>query len=175
MKGVLLLNASYEPLNIISIQRAFKLWALGKVEIIEEGNEVWASQYVDLHVPLVVKLVQFVMHRKYIKPRLARRNIYIRDNFTCQYCGDKKVAGDLTIDHVNPRALGGHTTWGNVVTSCRGCNQMKADLSYRDAQEVLGMKLINGKPKKPNNMLLTIRLKYGYNVPELWESYMYAH
>ena len=174
MKGVLLLNTSYEPLNIISVKRAFKLWALGKIEILEEADEVWPSQYIDLNVPLVVKLVRFVGHRKYVKPRLARRNVYIRDNFTCQYCEEKHQAGYLTIDHIHPRALGGQTTWKNVVTACQPCNQRKADLSYKDAQELLNMELVKGKPKRPDSMLLTIRLKYGYNVPKLWESYMYC-
>ena len=173
MNNVLLLNASYEPLNIISVKRAFKLWALGKVIFIEESDEEWNSVHLVIKMPLVVRLVNMVKHKKYIKPRLSRRNFYIRDNFTCQYCGEKKKSNDLTMDHVHPRAHGGQTTWGNVVTACRPCNQKKDDRTYTEAQEILGMELINGKPKRPDMMLLSVRLKYGYNVPDAWGTYMY--
>jgi 5-methylcytosine-specific restriction endonuclease McrA len=174
MQNVLLLNASYEPLNIISIKKAFKLWALEKIIFIEQSDEEWNSQYLSIKLPLIVRLKEMVKHRQYIKPRLSRRNFYIRDNHTCQYCGKKDHAKYLTLDHIHPRALGGVTAWKNVVTACRTCNQRKEDLSYKDAQEQLGMELINGKPKKPDQMLLTARLKYGYNLPQCWGDYMYS-
>lgn len=174
MKGVLLLNASYEPLNVISVKRAFKLWALGKIEVLEESDQSWSSVFISMNIPLVVKLIRYVNHKRYIKPRLARRNVYIRDNFTCQWCGQRLHPKDLTLDHLHPRKHGGQTTWGNLVTSCRPCNQKKGEHTYKEAQELLGMELIRGKPRKPDQMLLTVRLKYGYDVPDEWSDYMYA-
>ena len=173
MKGVLLLNASFEPLNVISIKRAFKLWALGKVLVIEESDIEWNSAKDSFKVPLIVRLLEMCDYRKYVKPRLARRNVYVRDNHICQYCGDKKSAAELTIDHVHPRKHGGTTAWGNVVACCRACNQRKADYTYAEAQDYLGMELLSGKPQKPNHMLLTTRLKYGHNLPQSWMAYMY--
>ena len=173
MNGVLLLNASCEPLNVITIQRAFKLWALGKAVFVKESDVEWNSAKDSFKVPLIARLVDMCDYRKYIQPRIARRNIYVRDNHTCQYCGDKKKPESLTIDHVNPRKHGGQTTWGNIVTCCKSYNQKKADYTLKDAGDILGMELINGKPKKPSNMLLTTRLRHGYNLPECWMEYMY--
>ena len=173
VNAVLLLNASCEPLNVISIKRAFKLWSLGKAIFLEESDVSWNSAKSTFKVPLIARLVDMCDYRKYIQPRLARRNIYVRDNFTCQYCDDRHKVESLTIDHVHPRKHGGQTTWGNVVTCCKTCNQKKADLTLKEAEEILGMELINGKPKKPSNMLLTTRLKHGYNLPECWMPYMY--
>ena len=133
--SVLVLNASYEPLNFASAKRALGLVYKGKAAIEEDLGIISIHGH---RLPCVIRLVKYrkIPHRHM---ELSRRNIYIRDNYTCQYCGVSYPARMLTWDHVVPRSKGGRNSWDNLVTACQSCNQKKGD---RDLSELEDMKLI---------------------------------
>ena len=127
-KKVLVLNASYEPLNICNWKRAVILVFKGKAEQVEHNGKVI---YANFNIPTVIRL------RKYIKIPykeipLTRKNLMYRDHFSCQYCGVK--TNDLTIDHVIPSSRGGTDNWENVVASCQKCNVKKGNKTPKEAR-----------------------------------------
>ena len=126
MHATLLLNASYEPLRIISWKKALTLFFAGKVEVIEEyDHQVHAITFA-IKLPSIIRLLKYVRVKNHNKVKFSRANIYARDDYTCQYCGKKFPSEDLTFDHVTPRSKGGRTMWTNVVTACSSCNLVKA-------------------------------------------------
>lgn len=127
MSKVLVLNASYEPLNICSWRRAVVLLLKGKAEQIEHNGKVI---YTDFPLPSVIRLRNYVKI-PYKEISLSRRNVMHRDNYTCQYCGIRKH--DLTIDHIIPRSRGGIDAWDNVVAACLRCNVKKGDRTPKEA------------------------------------------
>lgn len=119
---VLLLNADYEPLNVCDVRRAFRLVFGEKAEVIEyDHSEIVTARQV-FRAPSVIRL-QYHIRRPRPRVRLSRREVFIRDAHTCQYCG--KPSGDLTLDHVVPRHRGGAHTWDNLVAACKPCNHRK--------------------------------------------------
>ena len=161
---VLLLDSTYEPLRVIGWQRAVYLVFSGKAEVVEESEKEVRSSSRSWKLPSVIR--QFGKFKRRGDVQFSRINIYMRDAWTCQYCGDKKPTKDLTFDHVVPRAHGGKTSWINVVTACRGCNSDKADRTPAQAR----MKLIR-EPVKPKWLpaQMVIRMK---TVPEEWKGYL---
>lgn len=138
MSKVLVLNASYEPLNICSWRRAVVLLLKGKAEQIEHNGKVI---YTDFPLPSVIRLRNYVKI-PYKEISLSRRNVMHRDNYTCQYCGIRKH--DLTIDHIIPRSRGGIDSWDNVVAACLRCNVKKGDRTPKES----GM-LLKITPRRP--------------------------
>ena len=129
----LVLNAdyrplSYYPLSLWSWQDAVKAAFLDRVDIIAEYDEVARSPSMEIRIPSVVVLKDYVKPQKRVA--FTRFNLFLRDEFCCQYCGSK---GDLTFDHVVPRAAGGITSWENVVAACARCNLRKGSKSLRQA------------------------------------------
>ncbi|MDH3555039.1 MAG: HNH endonuclease, partial [Deltaproteobacteria bacterium] len=124
MERVLLLNATYEPLRVISWKRAITLLTLDKVEVLETYDCVVRSVTLAIRLPAVVRLIHLVRFRKHTI-RFSRENIYIRDKYQCQYCAGSMNASDLTYDHVIPKSMGGKTAWENIVTCCLPCNKQK--------------------------------------------------
>ncbi|RBI73540.1 HNH endonuclease [Roseovarius sp. TE539] len=129
----LVLNAdyrplSYYPLSLWSWQDAVKAAYLERVDIVAEYDQTVSSPSTEIRIPSVIVL------RDYVKPQIrvafTRFNLFLRDEFSCQYCGSK---GDLTFDHVVPRAAGGVTSWENVVAACSRCNLRKGAKSLRRA------------------------------------------
>lgn len=121
-------------MRVVGWQKALILWFQGKVEIIEY-HEVYAhSAKLALQLPSVMRLKSYVRPRKYQRIRFCRDNIYLRDEFTCQYCTDRVPLKDLTLDHVLPLAQNGPTSWDNVVTACRSCNQKKGNRTPEQAR-----------------------------------------
>lgn len=171
MKGgdtrTLLLAHTYEPLKIITWQRALTLLTLGKAEVLEEYDSDVRTVNIVFKVPAVVRLLKaFRRHRKPVK--FSRVNIYARDNYRCQYCGDKAAMADLTYDHVVPRSRGGKTTWTNIVTACYACNFKKANRTPEQA----GMKLLS-RPVQPRWVpAVTIRISTR-SMPGAWHDYLY--
>ena len=139
---VLVLNQTYEPINVCNAKRAIRMMLLGKVEIIEADGFLVRSERVEFRLPVVIRLRRYVKITRVSDIPFSKKNIYRRDNYTCQYCGQR--GGDLTIDHILPRSRGGRTSWENVVCCCRICNACKGDLSLDEA----GLHLIRS-PKKP--------------------------
>ncbi|TQS72608.1 HNH endonuclease [Rhodobacteraceae bacterium] len=123
----LVLNAdfrplSYYPLSLWPWQEAIKAVWLDRVTILAEYDEVVRSQRSTLRIPSVVVLKDYVKPQKRVA--FTRFNLFLRDSFSCQYCGSK---GELTFDHVIPRSRGGITSWQNVVAACSPCNLRKAN------------------------------------------------
>tara|TARA_B100000609_G_scaffold56200_1_gene43706 strand:- start:583 stop:1095 length:513 start_codon:yes stop_codon:yes gene_type:complete len=146
MQQTLLLNASYEPLSVISWQRAMTMWCLKKVEVIAEYDERQIhSASSTFRMPSVVRLLQYV-RRRYVGVRFSRQNIYARDSHQCQYCGRKAPQVELTLDHVFPKSRGGRTSWENIVACCVQCNRKKGGLTPKEAR----MKLLK-TPIKPSH------------------------
>lgn len=160
----LLLNATYEPVTIVSWQRAMTLWASGKVEIVDEHDvEVRAVSFT-FRLPSIVRLLKFVRirHRKGHIP-FTRANIYARDNHECQYCGSEH---ELTFDHVVPEARGGKKDWTNIVTACFSCNTKKGSRTPEEAGMVL-----RRKPTVPHAALrVVVGIK---KTPKSWADYLY--
>ncbi len=163
----LLLAQSYEPIKVISWQRAFTLQSLGKIEVVEEYDADVRSQKLVFKVPAVVRLLQaFRRHKKPVK--FSRVNIYARDKHRCQYCGNKAKLADLTYDHVVPRSMGGKTTWTNIVSACYSCNYAKANRTPKQAK----MTLLS-KPVQPVWVpAVSIRVSL-MSVPDAWRDYLY--
>ena len=119
---VLVLNQNYEPLNVCDVRRALVLIFGGKADALQQRGQYLHTSTRSFNVPSVIRLRAFVK-RPRPKVKLSRREIFIRDNFTCQYCGT--IGKDMTVDHVVPRCRGGQHEWTNVVTSCKTCNHRK--------------------------------------------------
>jgi len=163
----LVLSQGYEPLKVISWERAITLLFLGKIEVIEEYDHDIRSTSMVIKMPAVVRLLSaFKRHKKKVK--FSRINIFGRDNYKCQYCGTKEKMSDLTYDHVIPKSRGGKTTWKNIVTCCYDCNSKKRDRTPNES----GMHL-KCKPSQPNWVpSLTITISKT-TAPSAWASYLY--
>jgi 5-methylcytosine-specific restriction endonuclease McrA len=123
---VLVLNSTYEPINVTTARRAIVLILKGTARPEEMSSRVIHSAHMALPVPSVIRLLEYI-RIPYERKELSRKNVLLRDGYTCQYCGRKFPSSELTIDHVIPRAKGGRTSWDNVVTCCRKCNTRKGD------------------------------------------------
>lgn len=130
-RPVLVLNQNYEPLHVATVRRALVLWLSGKAEILETYEHEVASAQRRFPAPSVIRLLSLVK-RPPVRVKLCRREVFLRDNYTCQYCGVR--THDLTIDHVVPRSRGGPHTWENVVSACRTCNHRKGGKSLAEAR-----------------------------------------
>jgi len=128
---VLVLNQNYEPLNVCSLRRAFVLVYRGKAEVVEDGRGYLRSPSFTFPIPSVIRLL-YLIKRPPPQMRLTRREVFLRDNYTCQYCGQRTK--ELTVDHVIPRRLGGRHEWENVVAACKSCNHRKAGRSPQEAR-----------------------------------------
>lgn len=142
MAKVLVLNASYEPLNITSWQRAVILLVKDKAEQVEHNGKM---VYADFPLPSVIRLRHYVSV-PYKEIPLTRRNILHRDGHSCQYCG--YTGEDLTLDHVIPRSRGGQDTWENIVTACVRCNVKKGNRTPKEANFMLRQ-----TPRRPYSSL----------------------
>ena len=158
---VLVLNASYEPLNICNWRRAVVLILKGKAEQIEHNGKII---YASFPLPTVIRLRSYVKI-PYKEISLSRRNVLHRDGYTCQYCGDRRH--DLTIDHVIPRSKGGMDTWDNVVAACLKCNVRKGDRTPREADLSL-----RGTPRKPFSHVQFEISKHSYASEYHWQKYL---
>ena len=125
MQQVLVLNASYEPLNVTTVRRAHVLVFKGKAEVIEELDQPLRSATGAFPWPHVIRLVQYVRVPRTLQRKISRRALFARDGWRCMYCGTTN--GRLTLDHVVPRSRGGDSVWENVVTSCAPCNMRKGN------------------------------------------------
>ena len=133
---VLVLNASYEPINICAARRAIVLVLKG-VAITEEINgHLLHSARFAVRVPSVIRLLEYrrIPHQT---RALSRKNILLRDRNTCQYCGEAYPPGELTLDHVVPRSRGGNSTWENLVACCHECNRKKGNRLLSEIDDMI--------------------------------------
>ena len=167
MSHALVLNASFEPLHIVTWQRAMQLLFQGKVEVVEESEHEIRTVRFTIKVPAVLRLLKYVpLCRKKEIVRFSRMNIFLRDHNSCQYCGIKAGKLQLTLDHVIPIVQGGQKSWENIVTACKTCNQKKGGRTPPQA----GMQLVR-KPKQPRWLPAT-NLQMGVvRTPERWQIY----
>jgi 5-methylcytosine-specific restriction endonuclease McrA len=165
MGQVLVLNASYEPLNVTSVRRAHVLVFKGKAEVIEDAGKPLRSAAAEFVWPHVIRLLQFVRVPKAVQRKISRRALFARDGWRCQYCGTE--GGKLTLDHVVPRSRGGESSWENVVTSCSPCNLRKGNRTLDEA----GMRLY--VPPRPPAPALFVTLA-APKVPDGWQPYLAA-
>lgn len=149
-KQVLVLNAGYEPLSLVSVRRAVVLLLREKAEMLEATQQMLNGASCSIPVPLVIRLVHYVRlpHRRVPPTRAA---IMLRDAFTCQYCGATPGRLELTVDHVVPRSRGGYHDWTNLATACKRCNQIKGNLLPEEVQ----MRLIR-RPFEPTYVALVL-------------------
>ena len=169
----LVLNAdfrplSYFPLSLCSWQNAVKSVFLNRVLIIESYDKEIHSPTISFRLPSVIALKEYVMLQR--KPAFTRFNVFLRDNFTCQYCHLRFATNELTFDHLVPRCLNGKTSWNNVVSACTSCNLKKG----RRLLKFTDMKLLK-EPSSPSSNELQ---NHGRNFPpnflhESWRDYLY--
>jgi len=141
--SVLVLNQSYEPLNVCNTRRAVLLLLAGKAELMENGKGELHTPTMIFPLPSVIRL-SYQVKRPIPYRKLSRREVFIRDRYTCQYCG--KETRDLTLDHVVPKFRGGAHVWDNVVSACVPCNHRKAGRTPKEAD----MRLLR-QPRAPSS------------------------
>jgi 5-methylcytosine-specific restriction endonuclease McrA len=169
MAHALVLNASFEPLQFVTWQRALQLVFQGKVEIVEESDQEVRTVRLTFKVPSVLRLLTYVpLKKKKNLVRFSRANVFTRDHNTCQYCAKILSRSSLTLDHVIPIVQGGGKTWENIVTACKPCNQRKGGRTPLEAS----MALIR-RPRCPNFLPgATLKLNATFSVPlQSWKVY----
>ena len=169
----LVLNAdfrplSYFPLSLWSWQDAVKAVFMDRVMTLSEYDRVVRSPSFEMRLPSVIALKEFIPLNK--RPAFTRFNVFLRDLFACQYCGQRYETRELTFDHVVPRSKGGRTSWENVVTACSTCNMRKGNRMPRE----VGM-LPRLKPHAPSTFQLR---ENGRGFPpnflhQDWRDYLY--
>jgi 5-methylcytosine-specific restriction endonuclease McrA len=162
---VLVLNATYEPINVCTIRRAVVLLLKEKAVVIEHGEWELRSATQTLNRPVVIRLVTYVrIPRDTHRRKITRRAVFARDDWTCQYCGSRS---NLTVDHVIPKSKGGGSCWENIVASCAPCNRRKGDALPRQ----VGMKLLR-QPRTPKP---TVFIQVASpSIPSAWQQYLAA-
>ena len=132
---VLVLNLNYVPVNVCTVRRAIVLLTKGKAELLENHTGQLHTVSRLIYAPSVIRL-SYMVKRPFLPRKLSKKEVFLRDKFTCQYCG--KRVHDLTLDHVIPRRQQGAHTWENVVTACNRCNLYKAGRTPAEAKMRLG-------------------------------------
>lgn len=165
LRGVLVLNASYEPLNIVSVKRAVVLLLKEKAELVEAAKAKLRAERLVLDWPLVIRLVAYVPLPRRLPLPLSRRTVLARDMYTCQYCGAQPGRSELTVDHVIARSRGGATSWENVATACAPCNRRKGNRTPEEAN----MHLLS-TPTRPH--FIAIVLFAEPHAHEAWQKYL---
>jgi 5-methylcytosine-specific restriction endonuclease McrA len=162
---VLVLNATYEPINVCTVRRAVVLLLKDKAEIIERAEWQLRSATATMVRPVVIRLVSYVrIPRDTHRRKITRRAVFARDDWTCQYCGSRS---NLTVDHVVPRSKGGPSSWENIVASCAPCNRRKGNALPRQA----GMKLTK-QPRTPSpHVFIQVASP---TIPTAWRAYLAA-
>lgn len=161
MRSALVLNATYEPLSVVSCRRAVCLVLAGKAEVIHSDSAPIRSASLWVDTPTVIRLRYFVKVPFLRRTSLSRRAVFVRDEHRCQYCGGLADS----IDHVIPRSRGGQNAWENVAAACRPCNLRKRDRTPDEA----GMRLAT-IPRPPREGTW-IDVSVG-QVPDAWRPYL---
>jgi 5-methylcytosine-specific restriction endonuclease McrA len=163
LQQVLVLNASYEPLNVTTVRRAHVLVFKGKAEVLERLDRPLSTATRSFPWPNVIRLVNYVRVPRVVQRKISRRALFARDGWRCVYCGT--ASARLTLDHVIPRSRGGASVWENVVTSCAPCNHRKGDRLLHEVEMSLHA------PPRPPAPVLFIQLS-APKIPEPWRIYL---
>ena len=162
---VLVLNQSYEPLNICRVRRAVVLLYHNRAEMLENGSGFIHSAVYEFPVPSVIRLASMIKRPHRSEKKLTRLEVFKRDWYTCQYCGQE--TRQLTLDHVIPRHQGGQHSWENVISACVYCNRRKAGRTPQEA----GMKFLHQPSRPRDNGLFYIPAYYPHIRVE-WQKYL---
>lgn len=165
MPEVFVLNFSYEPLSIVSVQRAVRLLFAGKAEIVTRHDRNIASPTLEMPLPSIIRMLYYIK-RPRMRVGLTKKNVLLRDNHTCQYCGTR--GEEMNVDHVVPKSRGGRSDWCNLVCSCVRCNNRKNNRTPKEA----GMQL-RRKPYEPR-YIPWIRVKRN-TLPCEWGKYLFLY
>ena len=167
-RKVLVLDARYEPVKILTMEQGFVLLYTGRAETVVDSDRVLHGVRQGYTVPWVVRLKgSSPRYRPSVTPRLSRQNVYLRDGYRCQYCLTSPPLNQLTLDHLFPFSRGGRTTWDNVVTACKTCNHRKGARTI----EEIGIKPFAFPAKPQFKPIWIFVLRYGLtpeNVPVAW-------
>jgi len=161
-RHVLVLNTTYEPINVCSLKRALILVLKDRAEVLESTSHRVRSEKLSLARPTVVRLRTYVKIPPGERRRISRRAVMARDGFRCQYCGSTR---QLTLDHIVPTSRGGRTTWENLVTSCAPCNVRKGARLLGE----IGMAL-HTRPRPPS--LSELLMPGTGELPDDWITYL---
>lgn len=142
---VVVLSRDYIPLMYCDMHRAITLVYLKKAEIVKESGDFLRSVSDRFPIPRIIRLLSKLVRQVTPRVTYTRKNIHIRDNYTCQYCGSTST---LTLDHVMPVSRGGKSSWENVVTACYPCNSRKGSRTPEEANMKLAV-----SPKKPSILM----------------------
>ena len=161
---VLVLNASYEPINVCTVRRATVLLLKARAELLERGEGAIHSERLEIDRPCVIRLQRYVrIPRDVHRRKITRKAVLARDAYTCQYCG--REASGLTVDHVIPRSRGGESVWENIVASCAPCNRKKGNRLPREAS------MHPATRPRPPGPTVFIRIA-SPRIPLAWEPYL---
>ena len=161
----LVINASYEAINVTTARRALTLVFKGAAVVEEVSGYTVRTAKINIPVPSVVRLTQYRRMPRQNRA-VSRRGILLRDGNTCQYCGDRLPSGNLTLDHVMPRSRHGANTWENLVAACFPCNNRKRNKTPAEA----GMTLA----RQPRQVSIHTRHKLLAADSRAWDKYLFA-
>ncbi len=165
---ILVLNSTYEPLQFCAAKRAILLVLTGRAEKIESDGFVVRSPSMAFKLPTVIRVLNRVRRVKKKSVAFSKKNILRRDNYTCQYCGERDHP--LTVDHIIPKSRGGKTSWANIVVACKPCNLQKGSRTAVEA----GMKILK-KPSRPDCNYLAFTIPSGpQSHIDAWGKYLPA-
>ena len=160
---MLVLNATYEPINVCTVRRAVVLLLKARAEMLESSHRSLHSERAVIARPFVIRLTSYVrVPRDAHRRKITRRAVFARDDWTCQYCGARS---NLTVDHVIPRSKGGVSTWENIVASCAPCNRRKGDRLPAQA------KMHPAQPPRQPQAEIFIRVS-SPTIPPAWRAYL---
>ena len=168
--SVLVLNASYEPINICMPRRAIVLVLKGVATCEELTPHYFHAPSRKIRVPSVIRLLHYIKIPRMREKHPTKKNVLVRDKNTCQYCGKKFPAADLTLDHVIPKSRGGKTRWDNLVACCKRCNTRKGDQTPHEAR--LSLLKTPKEPRYPYHIHL---FRSRGSIREGWRKYLYYH
>ena len=163
--AVLVLNFSYEALNLTSIKRAIRLVFSGKAEVLHDKGSIATVSH-SFRMPSVIRMLYFIRRSRKSVP-LTKRNVLLRDDYKCGYCEKRGEHSSMTVDHIVPRSRGGPSAWENLVACCSPCNSRKRNRMPSEA----GMPLKGKPPRQPRVIpFLTIQR---HTAPGEWGKYLF--
>lgn len=166
MNNVLVLNFTYEALNITSVRRAVKLLFAGKAEVVHRGDFRVASPSFAMFMPTIIRMLYYI-RRPMQRVALTKKNVLLRDDYECQYCGNR-TESLMTVDHVLPKSRGGPSTWENLVCACIRCNNRKNNRTPDDANMPL-----KRKPRAPK-FIPWVQVTRN-TLPDEWQKFLFLY
>ena len=165
MSDVLVLNSTYEPMNVAAWQRAVELIFAGKAEAIRNtARTLRSAGGLAIPLPSIIRMLHFVK-RKPKRVALTKKNVLLRDDYKCGYCGRRGDRSTMTVDHVVPRAAGGKSTWDNLVAACAACNGRKGNRTPEQAAMPL-----RRKPREPRHIPFMVLRRH--TADDEWSKYL---